>query len=248
MAVSPADSAAHRSRARVPGHHDHRRSLRRAARHRAVRRQTARRSSRSGRSRSSELAKCPNVRREDRRHRDADQRLRLSQAAIGRRRPTNSLPRAATTTDTRSTCSAPTAACSRATSRSTRQAARIERCGTRSRRSRPVRRQAEKAALFHDTAARVYRLGCEPRGTDDENDSDERSDDRVVRGRCGRPAVVAVARRRERVLHRTRRRCHCTSPFTVKFGVKGMEIAPAGTDEPNSGHHHLLIDVADRRT
>ena len=31
--------------------------------------------------------------------------------------------------------------------------------------------------------------------------------------------------------------------FTVKFGLKGMEIAPAGTDLPNSGHHHLLIDV-----
>ena len=33
--------------------------------------------------------------------------------------------------------------------------------------------------------------------------------------------------------------------FTVKFGLKGMAIAPAGTDQPNSGHHHLLIDVAD---
>lgn len=33
--------------------------------------------------------------------------------------------------------------------------------------------------------------------------------------------------------------------FTVKFGVKGMSIAPAGTDQPNSGHHHLLIDVAE---
>ena len=32
--------------------------------------------------------------------------------------------------------------------------------------------------------------------------------------------------------------------FTVKFGVKGMSIAPAGTDEPNSGHHHLVIDLA----
>jgi Domain of unknown function (DUF4399) len=34
------------------------------------------------------------------------------------------------------------------------------------------------------------------------------------------------------------------STFTVKFGLKGMTIAPAGTDQPNSGHHHLLIDVA----
>jgi hypothetical protein len=30
--------------------------------------------------------------------------------------------------------------------------------------------------------------------------------------------------------------------FTVKFGLKGMGIAPAGTDIPNTGHHHLLID------
>ncbi len=33
-----------------------------------------------------------------------------------------------------------------------------------------------------------------------------------------------------------------TSPLTIKFGVEGMEIVPAGTDKPNSGHHHLLID------
>jgi len=31
--------------------------------------------------------------------------------------------------------------------------------------------------------------------------------------------------------------------FTVKFGATGVEIAPAGTDKPNSGHHHLLIDT-----
>ena len=31
--------------------------------------------------------------------------------------------------------------------------------------------------------------------------------------------------------------------FTVKFGVKGVSILPAGTDEPNSGHHHLLVDL-----
>ena len=29
---------------------------------------------------------------------------------------------------------------------------------------------------------------------------------------------------------------------TVKFGVKGVEIKPAGDATPNSGHHHLLID------
>jgi hypothetical protein len=33
------------------------------------------------------------------------------------------------------------------------------------------------------------------------------------------------------------------SPVTVKFGIEGMEVVPAGTDKPNSGHHHLLIDT-----
>jgi len=31
--------------------------------------------------------------------------------------------------------------------------------------------------------------------------------------------------------------------FLVQFSVSGMSIAPAGTDTPNTGHHHLLIDV-----
>lgn len=34
-----------------------------------------------------------------------------------------------------------------------------------------------------------------------------------------------------------------TSPFTVKFGLKGMGIAPAGIDKSGTGHHHLLIDL-----
>jgi len=33
------------------------------------------------------------------------------------------------------------------------------------------------------------------------------------------------------------------NPFVVKFGLKGMVIAPAGTKADNSGHHHLLIDT-----
>jgi hypothetical protein len=35
------------------------------------------------------------------------------------------------------------------------------------------------------------------------------------------------------------------SPVVVKFGLKGMGVAPAGIDKPNTGHHHLLIDVAE---
>jgi Domain of unknown function (DUF4399) len=34
-----------------------------------------------------------------------------------------------------------------------------------------------------------------------------------------------------------------TNPITVKFGIEGMDIAPAGSDTPNSGHHHLFIDT-----
>lgn len=30
--------------------------------------------------------------------------------------------------------------------------------------------------------------------------------------------------------------------FTVKFGLSGMDLAPAGVNRPNTGHHHLLID------
>jgi hypothetical protein len=30
---------------------------------------------------------------------------------------------------------------------------------------------------------------------------------------------------------------------TVKFAISGMELAPAGTDKPNTGHHHLIIDA-----
>ena len=33
------------------------------------------------------------------------------------------------------------------------------------------------------------------------------------------------------------------SSFLVKFGLSGMDIAPAGVDQENSGHHHLLIDL-----
>lgn len=32
--------------------------------------------------------------------------------------------------------------------------------------------------------------------------------------------------------------------FTVRFGLKGMGIAPAGVQFANTGHHHLLVDLA----
>jgi hypothetical protein len=33
------------------------------------------------------------------------------------------------------------------------------------------------------------------------------------------------------------------SPVALKFGAEGVHIAPAGSDEPHSGHHHILIDT-----
>jgi hypothetical protein len=32
--------------------------------------------------------------------------------------------------------------------------------------------------------------------------------------------------------------------FTVQFGLKGMGVAPVAVNLPNTGHHHLLVDVA----
>jgi hypothetical protein len=34
-----------------------------------------------------------------------------------------------------------------------------------------------------------------------------------------------------------------TGPFKIQFGLTGMGVAPAGSANPNTGHHHLLIDT-----
>lgn len=34
-----------------------------------------------------------------------------------------------------------------------------------------------------------------------------------------------------------------TSPVTVRFGLQGMGVAPAGMPKPGTGHHHLIIDA-----
>ena len=33
------------------------------------------------------------------------------------------------------------------------------------------------------------------------------------------------------------------SPLVIRFGLSGMGIAPAGTEAPNTGHHHLFVDA-----
>jgi hypothetical protein len=35
------------------------------------------------------------------------------------------------------------------------------------------------------------------------------------------------------------------SPFTVRFGLRGMGVTHAGDMAKNMGHHHLLVDVTD---
>jgi hypothetical protein len=34
-----------------------------------------------------------------------------------------------------------------------------------------------------------------------------------------------------------------SGPITVKFGLTGMGVAPAGVEKKATGHHHLLIDT-----
>lgn len=34
-----------------------------------------------------------------------------------------------------------------------------------------------------------------------------------------------------------------TNPIKIEFGIAGMDVVKAGDDQPNSGHHHLLIDT-----
>jgi len=34
-----------------------------------------------------------------------------------------------------------------------------------------------------------------------------------------------------------------SSPVTVRFGLRGMGVAPAGVAMENTGHHHLLVDA-----
>ena len=34
-----------------------------------------------------------------------------------------------------------------------------------------------------------------------------------------------------------------TSPVTVRFGLEGMGVAPAGVEKSETGHHHLIIDA-----
>ena len=34
-----------------------------------------------------------------------------------------------------------------------------------------------------------------------------------------------------------------SGPVTVRFGLKGMGVAPAGVEREGTGHHHLILDA-----
>lgn len=34
-----------------------------------------------------------------------------------------------------------------------------------------------------------------------------------------------------------------SSAVTIRFGLRGMGVAPAGVASPNTGHHHLIVDA-----
>ena len=36
-----------------------------------------------------------------------------------------------------------------------------------------------------------------------------------------------------------------SSPVNIQFGLRGMGVAPAGIEKAGTGHHHLLVDVAE---
>src|SRR5262245_48791269 len=36
---------------------------------------------------------------------------------------------------------------------------------------------------------------------------------------------------------------HVKSPVLIQFGLSGMGVAPAGSTNMNTGHHHLIIDA-----
>lgn len=34
-----------------------------------------------------------------------------------------------------------------------------------------------------------------------------------------------------------------SSPISIEFGIRGMDVVAAGVDQAHSGHHHLLVDT-----
>ena len=68
----------------------------------------------------------------------------------------------------------------------------------------------------------------------------------VLLGACSKPPAAVALPEKDGVYFITPRDGDTvTSPVVVRFGLKGKGVAPAGVAQANTGHHHILIDVAD---
>ncbi len=66
----------------------------------------------------------------------------------------------------------------------------------------------------------------------------------MVLALCGAGAALAEDPQPRAYIIEPSNGAQVTSPVTVKFGLQNMGVAPAGVERANTGHHHLLIDVA----
>ena len=62
---------------------------------------------------------------------------------------------------------------------------------------------------------------------------------------AGMTANVALAEQAKAYIVAPADGATVSSPVKVVFGLSGMGVAPAGTDREKTGHHHLLINVAE---
>lgn len=80
----------------------------------------------------------------------------------------------------------------------------------------------------------VFSFTCTP-SRDTPEPSTPNSEQRVERSQSAEGASVFIVEPIDGAI--------VSDSVFVKFGVKGMEILPAGTNAPNSGHFHLLVDA-----
>lgn len=66
----------------------------------------------------------------------------------------------------------------------------------------------------------------------------------AVLGGCAKPHTHAALPEKDGVYFITPRDGDVvTSPVVVRFGLKGKGVAPAGVNQANTGHHHILVDA-----
>lgn len=101
----------------------------------------------------------------------------------------------------------------------------------------PSARAAETA---HKTAPKTATKAA----TETETEADTEADTETETETETAPAIARTPRPAEAKLYiiSPQNGETVSSPVTVRFGLTGMEVAPAGVASPNTGHHHLIID------